>query len=223
MSSPSSTLTEEAAREQLCSTYRRIEQSGLSAGAAGNISVLLGDRMLISPTGADGASVRPEDFVLTGLDGVAQSAGAPSSEWAIHSEIYKAGLGKAVIHAHPDYCVALSCLRKPIPPFHYMIASFGGSDIPCAPYAPFGTVALAQSVIASLRDRSACLMANHGMVCHAETLSSALAKTSKLEMLARQYCIAVQAGSVVLLDDADMAVVKERYRDYARRGTGVSK
>jgi len=218
MSPPSNTLTEEAAREQLCSTYRRIEQSGLSAGSAGNISVFLGDSMLISPTGADGASVRPEDFVLTRLDGVALSAGAPSSEWAIHSEIYKAGLGKAVIHAHPDHCVALSCLRQQIPPFHYMIASFGGSDVPCAPYAPFGTIALAQSVIASLKNRSACLMANHGMVCHADTLSGALAKAFKLEMLARQYCIAVRAGSVVLLDDADMAVVKERYRDYARRG-----
>lgn len=209
--------SEAAARAELCRIYRRIESSGLSLGNAGNISVRLGEHMLISPTGADGATVTPEDFVLARFDGIALSAGTPSSEWAIHGGIYAAGLADAVIHAHPDSCVALSCLRRPIPPFHYMVASFGGHEVPCAPYAPFGTSALAEGVVATLgREFNACLMANHGMVCVAPTLSQAFARTVKLEMLARQYALAKQIGDIVYLTSQEMDVVRGRYADYGR-------
>ncbi|WP_188611949.1 class II aldolase/adducin family protein [Chelatococcus reniformis] len=213
----SGTMDEQSARAELCDVYRRLEQAGLSPGNAGNVSVHLGADMLISPTGADGATVRPEDIVRTSLDGEALSAGIPSSEWAIHAEIYKAGLGRAVIHAHPDHCVALSCLRQPIPAFHYAVATFGGKQVPCAPYAAFGTRALARGVVDTLKGYSACLMANHGMVCCAETLPRALAKAAQLETLARQYCIARHSGPIVMLDETEMETVLARYRDYGTR------
>ena len=209
-------ISEAEARAELCKIYRKIEGSGLSLGNAGNISLRLGDVMLISPTGADGATVTPEDFVLTRFDGTALSQGTPSSEWAIHGGIYAAGLAQAVIHAHPDCCVALSCLRKPMPPFHYMVASFGGHEVPCAPYAPFGTTALAQGVVASLAGHNACLMANHGMVCIGSTLAQAFARTVKLEMLARQLLLARQAGEIVHLTSDEMDTVLGRYADYGR-------
>ncbi|WP_377847596.1 class II aldolase/adducin family protein [Bosea sp. UC22_33] len=212
-----SAMQESEARVELCRIYRSIESSGLSLGNAGNISIRWGEHMLISPTGADGATVAPEDFVLTRFDGTALSQGVPSSEWAIHGGLYAAGLAQAVIHAHPDSCVALSCLRRPIPPFHYMVASFGGHEVPCAPYAPFGTTALAEGVVATLKTGySACLMANHGMVCIGATLAQAFARTVKLEMLARQYRLARQAGEIVHLTTDEMDIVLARYADYGR-------
>ena len=213
----SSAMQESEARAELCRIYRSIESAGLSLGNAGNISIRWGEHMLISPTGADGATVAPEDFVLARFDGTALSHGVPSSEWAIHGGLYAQGLAQAVIHAHPDSCVALSCLRRPIPPFHYMIASFGGHEVPCAPYAPFGTTALADGIIAALGSRfSACLMANHGIVCHARTLKQAFARAVKLDMLARQYLLARQAGAIVELTAQEMDVVLGRYADYGR-------
>jgi L-fuculose-phosphate aldolase len=207
---------EASARNDACDVYKKVEEAGLTCGSAGNVSVRFGDYMLISPTGAEASTICPEDFVLTDLAGQALSPGIPSSEWAIHAGLYKAGRGHAVIHAHPDYCSALSCLRQPIPAFHYMVAAFGGSQIPCAPYATFGTVALAERVVATLEGFTACLMANHGMVCVAETLSKALAKTIKLEMLARQFCIAKAAGHIELLDEAEMLTVRQRYQKYGK-------
>lgn len=212
-----SAIHEKEAREELCRIYRAIEKAGLSIGNAGNISVRFGEHMLISPTGADGSTVAPEDFVLSRFDGEALSPGIPSSEWAIHGGIYEARLSYAIIHAHPDACVALSCLRRPMPPFHYMVAYFGGHEVPCAPYAPFGTIALARGIVDSLGTRfSACLMANHGMVCHAPTLQQAFAQTVKLEMLARQYLLARQAGDIVELTAEEMDVVRGRYAEYGR-------
>lgn len=211
----SSKTAEAAARTELCRIYRAIEGAGLSIGNAGNISIRLDKHMLISRTGADGSTVTPEDFVLARFDGTALSHGVPSSEWAIHGGIYAAGLGEAVIHAHPDACVALSCLRKPMPSFHYMVASFGGHEVPCAPYAPFGTRALADCIVETLGTRfNACLMANHGMVCHAATLQQAFARTVKLDMLARQYLLARQAGEIVELTAQEMDIVLGRYADY---------
>lgn len=202
-------------REALCTTYRDLERLGLSSGSAGNVSARWGDGMLVSPAGATAASVAPAAFVAMTFDGEVVSSGKPSSEWAMHAEIYRrTPSAQAVVHAHPDACVALSCQRRAIPAFHYMIASFGGSDVPCSAYAPFGTTELALAAAAVLKDRSACLLANHGMICHAKTLDQAMANALKLEVLARQYILSLQIGPPVILTAEEMVVVRERYRSY---------
>ncbi|MDB5511276.1 MAG: fuculose phosphate aldolase [Enterovirga sp.] len=204
-----------ALRIELCETYKGLERLGLSSGSAGNVSARWRSGMLISPTGATGATITPEGFVEVLLDGRVLGPGNPSSEWAMHAEIYAhhASAG-AVVHAHPDCCVALSCHRRPIPAFHYMVAAFGGDDVPCSDYAPFGSHDLALAAARALEGRTACLLANHGMICHAGSLSGALASASKLEVLARQYILSLQIGPPVLLSDEEMAVVGDRYRSY---------
>jgi L-fuculose-phosphate aldolase len=204
-------------RNALCEAYRDFERLGLSSGSAGNVSVRWSGAMLISPAGATAASAAPEAFVSMSLDGDILSTGKPSSEWAMHAEIYRhTPNAQAVVHAHPDACVALSCQRRVIPAFHYMIASFGGSDVPCSSYAPFGSTELALAAVSALEGRSACLLANHGMICHAKSLGDAISNALKLEVLARQYILSLQIGPPVLLNDDEMAVIRERYRSYGR-------
>jgi L-fuculose-phosphate aldolase len=204
-------------RKALCEAYRDFERLGLSSGSAGNVSVRWSGGMLISPAGATAASAAPEAFVAMSLDGDVLSAGKPSSEWAMHAEIYRrAPNAQAVVHAHPDACVALSCQRRVIPAFHYMIAAFDGSDIPCSSYAPFGSTELALAAVSALEGRTACLLGNHGMICHAKSLTEAIANALKLEVLARQYILSLQIGPPVLLNEEEMAVVRERYRSYGR-------
>ena len=79
-----------------------------------------------------------------GLDGVAEGPLAPSSEWAMHAAAYRTVPDATfIVHTHADAATALACLNEPLPPFHYMLAEFGGDDIRCAPYVTFGTPALA--------------------------------------------------------------------------------
>ena len=199
--------------ESLCATYRELGRRALSLGSSGNVSVRLGDDdMLITPSGASGETVASDQLVRMTLSGRIVSGAKPSSEWMMHAAIYRsyAGAG-AVVHAHPDACVALSCLRRPIPAFHYMVAAFGGDDIRCSAYAQFGSRALADATVVALEGRRACLLANHGMICHAGTLDAALADAIKLEMLARQYCLALGLGTPVLLSPQQMAAVHRRY------------
>ena len=65
-----------------------------------------------------------------------------------------------------------------------------------------------------LRDRTACLLGNHGMICHGPSLEGALSTAVRLEALARQYLLACSAGEPRLLDAEAVRTARERYRTY---------
>jgi len=208
-------LDEQQARQSIVEAVKFLEDKGLNHGSAGNVSLRLGDDLLITPTGGRGSTMKPEDIVRLALDGTVKGEGIASSEWRFHTGI----LGRrpdahAVVHTHADCCVALSCLRKPIPAFHYMIASFGGNSVPCSKYEPFGSKALADVAVEAIEGHYACFLANHGMIVTGRSLKHAIDLTVKLETLARQYILARQAGEPVLLGDAEMAEVHRRYGTY---------
>jgi L-fuculose-phosphate aldolase len=159
-----------------------------------------------------------EQMVWMELDGHWRGPLKPSSEWRIHRDLYRARpeVG-AVVHAHSPYAVSLACLRRHIPPFHYMVAAAGGRDIPCADYATFGTQALSDAVLTALTGRRACLMANHGQVAVGPDVEAALALAVEVEELAAQFWRASLMGQPVLLTDAEMDEVLARFRDYGQR------
>ena len=136
----------------------------------------------------------------------------------MHLGIY---LGKppagAVVHAHSTFATTLSCLRKPIPAFYYMVAVAGGADIRCSDYALFGTQELSDTMLKALEDRRACLLATHGMICFHDNLEKALWLAVEVETLAKQYWHACQAGEPVLLSDDQMAEVMEKFKSYGKQ------
>ena len=126
---------------------------------------------------------------------------APTSEWRLHRDILAARPDvAAVVHTHSLFCTTLSCLRRPIPAIHYMVALAGTDQIPCAEYATFGSAELAGNVVHALGGGLACLMANHGMVALGASLPAALRLAAEVETLAAQYWHAAQLGTPVVLD-----------------------
>ena len=234
MHSPSSDLA--AARDMelriaLLDTLRAMGATGLNVGTAGNASVRLDAAqtrttndhahapvpMLITPSGLAAERCGAQDMARVDTDGRAHGPFAPSSEWQLHRDIYAAfPAAGAVLHAHSPFATALACQRIDIPPFHYMIARFGGSSIRCARYATFGTQALSDATVAALHERNACLLANHGMVVFGRDLSQALALAIEFETLCAQYWRSLQIGEPVLLSEAEMAEVIERFRWYGK-------
>ncbi len=207
-------MTFEAERTDLVAAYRGLATEGLLKLSSGNLSVRVEDGILITPTGA-GSDVSQRELVLMDGAGRVSGEGIPSSEWSMHAEIYAARSDAvAVVHTHADACTALSCLRRPLPPFHYMVALFGGDDVPCTAYAPFGSPELARLAASALKDRTACLLANHGMICFGPSIDSAAKTALALEMLARQYILALQAGAPCLLTREEMAEARRRYGYY---------
>lgn len=198
--------------------YRDLGRLGLNTGNSGNVSVRTFVGMSITPSGVTAETACDDTLVEMPLDGPHPGQN-PSSEWSMHAAIYRAQPeARCVVHTHSDACTALSCLGERLPPFHYMVASFGRDDVPCAPYVTFGTEALAEACVRAMDGRSACLLANHGMIVHGPDRARALAAAVRLETLARQYLLARGAGSPVLLTAAQMDAARERYKTYGRAG-----
>ena len=211
----------QALSRKIIDTCLAMNASGINQGKSGNLSARFGDGMLITPSGVAYDKLKPMDIVLMALDGTAEPDQLlPSSEWRMHADIYRHRLeAQAVLHAHPTHCTALACRREGIPPFHYMVAMAGGSDIRCSDYATFGTEALSDTMVAALDGRKACLLANHGMICFDGDLDKALALGIEVESLARQYLAARQGGEPVILSDAEMAEVIEKFKTYGKQPT----
>jgi L-fuculose-phosphate aldolase len=206
-------------RQELIETALEMNRCGINRGTSGNLSVRSGDGMLITPSGlpydrltaADIVYVEAGDGAPPRFDGPHK----PSSEWRIHRDVYRARPDAlAILHAHPVHSTALACLRQPLPAFHYMVAAAGGRDIRCARYATFGSQALSDHVLEALEGRRACLMANHGLLCLAGNLARALALALEVEQLARSYLQCLAVGEPVILDDAEMDRVLEKFKTY---------
>ena len=205
----------EELRRQLIETALEMNRSGINQGTSGNLSVRLGEGMLITPSGIPYPALAPPDIVYVDRSGKTDGSRKPSSEWRIHSDIYKAREdARAILHAHPAECVALACMQKAIPAFHYMVAVAGGRDIRCAPYATFGTQELSDHVLEALRGRKACLMANHGLVCLETGLDKALSLAIEVEQLAKSYLRCLAVGDPVLLDSEEMDRVLLKFKSY---------
>jgi L-fuculose-phosphate aldolase len=211
-------MNESELRAALAETARQSARQGLNPGSSGNLSVRISDGFLVTPSGLANDTLQAGQMVGVDMQGQSNGNLKPSSEWRIHRDIYHARPEvNAVVHAHSPYAVSLACLRRDIPPFHYMIAAAGGKDIRCAGYATFGTQALSDNVLAALQDRRACLMANHGLVAVGASLDAALSLALEVEELCAQYWRASLMGEPVLLDDVEMDEVLERFKHYGQR------
>ena len=211
---------EQHKRRDIVAACLWINSSGLNPGTAGNISVRYGDTMLISPSGVPYEQLEPEDIVAMTLTGeygsyVASGTNVPSSEWRFHLDIMRArpDVG-AIVHTHSLYATVLACARKDIPPVHYMIAAAGGPSIRCSRYATYGTAELSQAALEALEDRTCCILANHGMIATGPNLAKAQWLAVELETIAKQYYLTLCIGGPVLLGEAEIAHVKERFKGY---------
>ncbi|HTJ96638.1 MAG TPA: class II aldolase/adducin family protein [Rhodocyclaceae bacterium] len=197
---------------------RAMNAAGINRGTAGNVSVRTDDGFMITPTGMDYSKASADDMVLVSMSGASHGKRKPSSEWHFHRDIYvqrpEAG---AIVHTHSPFATSLACLGMEIPPFHYMVARFGGDTVRCAGYATFGTQELSDAMLVALEGRSACLMAQHGMTVFGRDLDQALAHAIELEALAEQYWRVLQIGSPRLLPDDEMASVLEKFKGYGQQ------
>jgi L-fuculose-phosphate aldolase len=195
---------------------RVLNPLGINRGMSGNVSTRCGEGFLVTPSAVPYDRLSADEVVAMRADGTpAPGARKPSTEWPFHRAIYAARPEvAAVVHTHGPFTTTLACLRRGIPAFHYMVAKAGGSDIRCAPYATFGSQALAEHVVAALDGRDACLLANHGMIAVGTTLERALGLAVDVESLAETYWRALQVGEPPLLDEAEMQRVVEQFRHY---------
>jgi L-fuculose-phosphate aldolase len=180
-----STQAEPANPEELYRQFRHfgheIYRVGLISSHGGNISVRLGNRLIIKRRGAMLGFLRPDDLIETGVHEDDEHTPSCSSELIVHRAIYRATPALAVVHTHPRTAVALSLDRAEIVP----LDSEGGCIIGTVPVvvvkAPSGSPEVARAVAEALRQHPIVVVRTHGSFAAAETLERAFQYTSILE------------------------------------------
>lgn len=213
--------SESALRRDVIRIAQEIDRLGFAPSKSGNVSARTSQGFLITPSALPYAQTKPADLVLLDLDGkILAGKRPPSSEWRFHAAIYRAKpQAQAVVHTHSPRATALSCARRGLPAFHYMIAIAGGHDIRCAPYATFGTQKLADHAVRALKDRKAALLSNHGVIALGTSLDGALAIAKEVENLSGQYLDLLGAGlKPVILGKDEMKRVLAQFATYGRKG-----
>ena len=214
-------MSEAKLRSEIVAVAQAIDRAGFCPSKSGNVSARWGEGLLITPSGLPYAQTMPEDLIHLSLDGVVLAGSRkPSSEWPFHTAIYKARPdAQAIVHTHSPRATALSCARRGIPAFHYMIALCGGADVRCADYATFGSPELAENAVTALAGRKAALLANHGVIALGGSLAGAHQIAAEVENLAGQYLDILAAGlAPVILDEAEMARVSAKFAGYGKVG-----
>ncbi|WP_030184808.1 class II aldolase/adducin family protein [Streptomyces violaceorubidus] len=211
----------ESAWGELVATARRTVADGLVVGTSGNVSVRVGDTVLVTPSGVPYDRLTPGD--ATGVDLAGRrvlGTLVPTSELPMHLAVYRADPGaRAVVHTHAVHATAVSLLVDELPPVHYMTAALGG-PVRVARYAAYGTDELARAMLDALADRTGCLLRNHGTVTYGTSLDQAYDRTAQLEWMCRLWLTAssVPGHSPSLLTPDQLAEVAERLRGYGQHG-----
>ncbi len=214
-------MSEADLRSEIVAVAKAIDAAGYCPSKSGNVSARFGGGLLITPSGLPYEQMQPSDLIHLSMDGVVLSGtGKASSEWPFHVAIYVARPdAQAIVHTHSPRATALSCARRGIPAFHYMIALCGGADVRCAEYATFGTPELGRNAVVALEGRKAVLLANHGVIALGASLKGAHTIVAEVENLAGQYLDLLASGlKPVILDADEMARVEAKFAGYGKVG-----
>ncbi|MGP3638307.1 class II aldolase/adducin family protein [Streptomyces sp. 24-1644] len=210
----------ERAWGDVVATARRTASDGLVVGTSGNVSARVGDVVLVTPSGVPYDRLRPADAVGVDLEG-RQVLGdlAPTSELPLHLAVYANTGAGAVVHTHAVHATAVSTLVPEVPLVHYAAAMLGG-PVRTAAYARYGTRELAENMLTALRDRTGCLLQNHGTVTYGNTLDEAYDRTAQLEWLCRLWITAssVPGHRPTLLSHTQLRDVQDALEGYGQPG-----
>ena len=175
-------------RQQVLDTAQRLLAAGLVEGTSGNVSARLPDgTVCLTPSSLAYETMTVDDLVVCDLDGkVVDGDRSPTTEKALHLACLRRypEVG-AVIHSHAEFATMFAVLRRPIPALIEEVVVYVGGDVPVAEYRGTGSDELGDEVASWLGDRSAVLLANHGMVAVGRDPDEAFHNTALVERTAR--------------------------------------
>ena len=215
-----------AVRAEVVRVARLLRERGLAIGTSGNVGARLDDgRIAITPSTMDYDEMTADDIVIVGADGSpSEGRHRPSSELHLHVAVFAARPEvKAIVHTHSPFATTFGAARREIPAVHYVLALLvapGRDRLRVAPYATFGTEELARNAAATLGDDNAVLLANHGAIAVAGSLSSALSRAERVEELAMLAWRADQIGGATLLDAEELDRVRDQMARFPRQTGG---
>lgn len=207
------------ARAAVRAMSTRLVQTGLVIGTWGNVSVRLGGKVIITPSGANYATLTDEDMPVIDLASGEFEGPKPSSEKGLHLEVYRQRkeIG-AVIHVHSPNASTLAAARRELPPVLDDVAQLIGPGVRMADYALPSTKKIVRTTIRALRGRMAALMANHGAICLGRDLEEAFLCCQVLEKGCKAFIEAEFLGGAKGINYFEAALMHQFFlRKYSKQ------
>ncbi len=204
----------EETRDSIVTFAKKIAAEGFNLGTWGNLSARIDeDHFAITPSGVAYSTMTAEDIVVVDLAGnIVKGNKKPSIELPLHSAIYKTKSNiNAIIHTHSICCTAFAIARKPIPAACEDMVQIVGGQVDVAEYSLPGSTGLAGYVVTALGNKSACLMANHGLLTAAKSLDEAYKIAQIVEKSAQAVIYANSLGGAVELSQSDIDFMRNFY------------
>lgn len=214
----------EAERQHVVDACLAMVEKGLVVGTAGNVSIRVGEHVVISPSAVPYEEMEAADVAVVEMGGKQIEGNyKPSSECPLHLSVYASTDAGAITHNHAPASTALGLVvQDEIPLSHYYSALFGG-PIRVAGYATFGTDTLAQNVTAALQGRSGALMSNHGAITVGPNLDKALDMLPYLEYVCEIQLRALATGlPIKQLTEEEMADASAGMSGYTKKSAADS-
>lgn len=215
--------TNKSARSEIVALGRALYDRGITHGRTGNLSVRLGDRVLMTPTGMSLGRLSPDHLSVLDLAGTHISGDRPSKELELHRVYYERHPEvTAVAHVHSTHAVALSCLAgldelQPLAPLTaYYVMRVG--TMPLIGYFPPGDPQLAQALRTAAPGARCALLANHGTIAAAGSLEAAVDAVEEIEETAR-LTLLLHGRRLSLLSNEQVRALTDRA---AGQGRGPS-
>ncbi len=163
--------------------------AGLIASHSGNLSIRLGDSIVITRRGCQLGCLEENDLIETHLNKNDRHTPLASSELAVHREIYRKTPALAIVHAHPPHAIALSLLQTEITP----VDSEGISMMGKVPVLGWGmevkTGGLADVISEALKEFNIVMVRGHGCFATGQLLEEAYRRTTMLEESSQILCL----------------------------------
>lgn len=160
---------------------RDIFVTGLTSSHGGNMSVRVGDKIIIKRRGAQLGQLKPTDFVVTSFQGKDSGVMLASTELIVHRAIYEKTSALAIIHCHPRTAITLSLSRDEIIPIDnegsYLLRKIPVVSVEMAS----GSTEMANIVSEALRGYKIIMQRGHGCFSIGQTLEEAYHWVSTLE------------------------------------------
>lgn len=217
-------MLHEKQRAEVAQTALDLLTTGLIVNTSGNVSIRMGEHVVITPSGRDYRLLTPRDIAVLDLKGdVVDAEMLPSSETPLHLAVYESNPDvTAIVHVHSVYATAVSTILDQLPTIHYQMTDLGGA-VPVAPYRTFGTDELAEVTSRALQGRSAVIMKNHGSLTTADTLHKALGRCVTLEWCSKVYLKALSGGTPNILSADEMSLAQQQMESFAEKRRAFAK
>lgn len=185
--------------EDFVACARRVGQENLTICSSGNLSIRIGDEVLVSGTGSWLPDMKAEKVsVLKFSDGTVLNGIKPSMESVFHLGVLRERDGEVncVLHFQSPYATAIACMKERPRNFNFTAECplHVGEEIPMIPYYRPGSSELANHVIEAMKTHNSVMLLKHGQVVCGKDFNQALERAMFFEMACR---IAVINGNNV--------------------------